>query len=127
MGGGNRQSADAAKARPLQALVDIELGKDGGASAKTDSLVVEHCEVRRRLSFAANPRTSVPPGAVIRLRLGDVLYVVDQQGAQLGTISDPQAMGIRQCILDGYEMAGRVSAFDPGTGRGEVKVQGRRE
>lgn len=54
MGGGNKQSADAAKAPPFQALVDIKLVKDAGASSASGSLVVEQCEARRQLSFIAN-------------------------------------------------------------------------
>lgn len=127
MGGGKRQSADVAKARPFQALADVQLGTIGESSAESGALAIEHCEVPRQLSFAASPRAAVQLGAVIRLRLGEVLYVMDEGGVQLGTIGDRQAMAIRQCILDGYVMVGRVSAFDPGTGRGEVEVQGRRE
>jgi hypothetical protein len=93
-------------------------GLEGGGGREPN-----FCELRQEVPFEAADEAAIRPGLKIQLGL-QALPVVQASSGEIGFVPEPQASAMRGCLLAGYRMAGRVSAFDPVAHRGRISVKG---
>lgn len=114
-----RRSSDQTKSllRAAAALSD-GIEASGGALASEE----EYCSREHRLSFTITAPAAPSTGTEVDLIDGSPPRLIGDDG-EVGVIDRRQA-GIRNCLMDNWEISGTIAAVNPASGKGVAVVKG---
>lgn len=135
MGNGPSKSPDPPKrrvesplavAKALREAKTVPLGPATGSgmgAGSANSASGSFCTKTQKVPF--DTEGSVALGEEVRLIVSKPPAVRSKDGMQIGSVSGPAAVAMRNCIELGYEMLGVVSSLTADHGSGELIITGR--